>query len=145
MEISEAQREIIARNLSTPRCKGESMVNFLARILFDTDIATQDMVWRLPRRIARLINRPTCRNVYDPNEMSGCENGFKCSRCGGAVEDCEGYRVRGEFNFCPKCGAKVVGRRSDDGAAELVVPTSLNRLPTWRNDAIERNDCHMEK
>lgn len=62
--------------------------------------------------LADLIDRPTCRNVYDEvyDEYEGgcCENGFKCSKCGELVEDCEGYRVKGTFNFCPNCGAEVV-------------------------------------
>lgn len=62
--------------------------------------------------LADLIDRPTCRNVYDENEMGSCINGFECSECGNTVEDYEGYRVSGEFNYCSKCGAVVV---SDDG------------------------------
>lgn len=62
--------------------------------------------------LADLIDRPTCRNVYDEvyDEYEGgcCENGFKCSKCGELVEDCEGYRVKGTFNYCPNCGAEVV-------------------------------------
>ena len=64
------------------------------------------------KRIADLVDRPTCRNVYDEvyDEYEGgcCENGFKCSKCGELVEDCEGYRVKGTFNYCPNCGAEVV-------------------------------------
>ena len=63
-------------------------------------------------RLADLIDRPTCCNVYDEiyDEYEGgrCENGFKCSKCGEIVEDCEGYRVTGTFNYCPKCGREVV-------------------------------------
>lgn len=62
-------------------------------------------------RLVELIDRPTCRNVYDENEMGSCINGFECSECGNVVEDYEGYRVSGEFNYCSKCGAVVV---SDD-------------------------------
>ncbi|WP_294162874.1 hypothetical protein [uncultured Senegalimassilia sp.] len=54
----------------------------------------------------------TCRNVYDEiyDEYEGgrCENGFKCSKCGEIVEDYEGYRITGTFNYCPKCGREVV-------------------------------------
>lgn len=57
--------------------------------------------------LADLIDRPTCRNVYDEYEGGCCENGFKCSKCGELVEDCEGYRVKGTFNYCPNCGAEV--------------------------------------
>lgn len=51
----------------------------------------------------------TCRNVYPNNEDHHCDNGFRCSACGDTVEDCENYRVSGTWNYCPKCGAKVVG------------------------------------
>ena len=59
--------------------------------------------------LADLIDRPTCRNIYAETEgMGGCENGFKCSECGNTVEDYEGYRISGEFNYCSKCGAGLV-------------------------------------
>ena len=59
--------------------------------------------------LADLIDRPTCRNIYaETEEVGGCENGFKCSECGNMVEDYEGYRISGEFNFCSKCGRDVV-------------------------------------
>lgn len=58
--------------------------------------------------LADLIDRPTCRNVYDWHEMGACDNGFECSECGNRVEDYEGYRINGTFNYCPKCGREVV-------------------------------------
>lgn len=54
------------------------------------------------------IDRPTCLNVYDETEEGACKNGFKCSECGELVEDYEGYRITGTFNYCPKCGREVV-------------------------------------
>ena len=69
----------------------------------------EDGSWRgVMRRLADLIDRPTCRNVYDECEMHACENGFECSECGEIVEDYEGYRITGTFNYCPKCGREVV-------------------------------------
>ena len=59
-------------------------------------------------RFAELIDRPTCRNVYDETEMGACANGFECSECGNRVEDIEHYRITGTFNCCPKCGREVV-------------------------------------
>ena len=66
--------------------------------------------WRgILDELANLIDRPTCRNIYaETVKVGACENGFKCSECGNTVEDCEGYRVSGEFNYCSKCGAEVV-------------------------------------
>lgn len=58
--------------------------------------------------LADLIDRPTCRNVYDEKKTGACVNGFECSECGGVVEDGEGWLVNGTFNYCPDCGAKVV-------------------------------------
>ena len=59
-------------------------------------------------KLADLIDRPTCRNVYDESKTGACKNGFECSECGGVVEDGEGWLVNGTFNFCPECGARVV-------------------------------------
>lgn len=65
--------------------------------------------WRVVmRRLADLIDRPTCRNVYDEDEMHACENGFECSECGNRVEDLEHYCITGTFNCCPKCEREVV-------------------------------------
>lgn len=58
--------------------------------------------------LARLIDRPKCRNVYDETECGCCENGFECSECGNRVEDIEHYRITRTFNCCPKCGREVV-------------------------------------
>lgn len=57
--------------------------------------------------LADLIDRETCRNVYDGDAMGACDNGFECSVCGNRVEDYEGYAVTGEFDYCSKCGRKV--------------------------------------
>ena len=61
--------------------------------------------------LAGLIDRGTCRNVYNENEMGACDNGFECDVCGNRVEDYEHYSVTGEFNYCSKCGRAVVDDR----------------------------------
>lgn len=58
-------------------------------------------------RIADLIDRSECENVYDENEMGACDNGFECSACGCRVEDEEHYHVSGTWNFYPQCGKRV--------------------------------------
>lgn len=57
--------------------------------------------------ITVLMDVPTCENVNNDND---CENGFECSVCGGIVQDYDCYRVLATWNFCPKCGRKVVKR-----------------------------------
>lgn len=46
----------------------------------------------------------TCQNISDDKE----ENFFECSVCGNHITDCEGYYVSGTWNYCSKCGRKVV-------------------------------------
>ena len=122
MKISDEERREVARKLRerTKEPLGKSM----QRMFSDTlGIYTPNNGWWNPEKatahwtkiaqsinyLADLIDRPTCRNIYAETEgMSGCENGFKCSECGNMVEDYEGYRISGEFNYCSKCGAEVV-------------------------------------
>lgn len=61
-------------------------------------------------KVADLIDRGECENVYDGSVQDSCDNGFKCSVCGCKVEDEEHYRVSGVWNFCPQCGRRVVKR-----------------------------------
>lgn len=106
MEINDEKRREVASRMRDimrryPRCFLDNMV---AQSVLDVmgDGVT------IGGTVADLIDRPTCRNVYDENEMGSCINGFECSECGNVVEDYEGYRVNGEFNYCSKCGAEVV-------------------------------------
>ena len=120
--ISDKERREVAEKLrEAASAKGKrsgSMEMMLSKLL---GIAKQDRgvfgqpvdvaaTWRdVYRKLAELIDRPTCRNIYAETEkVGGCENGFKCSECGNMVEDYEGYRISGEFNLCPKCGAEVI-------------------------------------
>lgn len=70
----------------------------------DVDVHTYCSVFA---HLADLIDRETCRNVYDGDAMGACDNGFECSVCGNLVEDYELYAVTGEFDYCSKCGRKV--------------------------------------
>ena len=107
MKISGEERRAIAKKLrytANDDLGGLSLQKNLAAIT-----KAEDGSWRgVMRRLADLIDRPTCRNVYDETEEGACKNGFKCSGCGELVEDYEGYRITGTFNCCPKCGREVV-------------------------------------
>lgn len=76
--------------------------------VFDADYPLWADSGELFAMLADLIDRPTCRNVYDEHEMGACENGFECSVCGNRVEDFEHCCITGTFNYCPKCGREVV-------------------------------------
>lgn len=58
--------------------------------------------------LAGLIDRGTCRNVYNENELPSCRNGFECDVCGNRVEDLEHCAITGKFEHCPGCGRVVV-------------------------------------
>lgn len=112
MISDQERREVAARLRQFHRRDGETQLDFIAHMVYGKERMTAADYSNLPSRLAELIDRPTCRNVYDEvcDEYEGgcCENGFKCSKCGELVEDCEGYRVKGTFNYCPNCGAEVV-------------------------------------
>ena len=93
----------------TVTCESYDCYEFILNIADSADIDLSKPPSMLFDRLADLIDCPTCRNIYIETEgMSCCENGFKCSECGNTVEDYEGYRISGEFNYCSKCGAEVV-------------------------------------
>lgn len=93
----------VLRRTAADSLGGETFQRALARI---TKAPATD--WRtVMRRIAELIDRGVCYNVYDENVCGSCDNGFECSVCGCTVEDEEHYHVSGVWNFCPQCGKRV--------------------------------------
>lgn len=112
--ISDTERREIARKLREIErhtlCEltdGE-LIDFLVDAVGFNRYTNEDFDEGLLGRIADLIDRQTCRNVYDEYEMGACANGFQCSVCGNRVEDFEHYCITGTFNYCPKCGEEVV-------------------------------------
>lgn len=78
---------------------------YVSKAVFgDVDVHTYCSVFD---RLADLIDRGTCHNVYKADDPQACDNGFECSVCGNRVEDYEHYAVTGEFDYCSKCGRKV--------------------------------------
>ena len=79
---------------------GESLQKALARIT-----VAEDVSWRgVMRRIADLIDRPTCRNNGNHNDRH-----FWCSACGyeAWTYDDSGCDPS-DFSFCPECVAVVI-------------------------------------
>ena len=107
MTSDEERREVAERlrNASARRGDAPWMVEDLMLALGFR--CYEDGEDRLFDRLADLIDRETCRNVYNEREMGACDNGFECSVCGNRVEDYEHYAVTGEFDYCSKCGRKV--------------------------------------
>ena len=113
MRTGDDRRREIAQAL-----RGLSEGDSFAAEAFERDVYYDALVLRAIRAsvgrgdifplLADLIDRPTCRNIYDETKTGACANGFGCSECGGVVEDGEGWLVNGTFNFCPNCGAEVV-------------------------------------
>lgn len=93
----------VLRRIAGDSLGGDAFQRVLARIT-----KAPDTNWRsVMRRIADLIDRGVCENVYDESEFGACDNGFECSVCGCKVEDEEHYHVSGAWNFCPQCGKRV--------------------------------------
>lgn len=110
MKISDEERRNMASSLRHDAAYGEgSLSEWWARLQF---IVLDEDDFPSPREVfeglADLIDRPTCRNVYDESKAGACENGFECSECGNVVEDGEGWLVNGTFNYCSECGREVV-------------------------------------
>lgn len=99
----------VLRRTAADSLGGETFQRALARIT-----KTQATDWRtVMRRIADLIDRGECENVYDESECGACDNGFECSVCGCRVEDEEHYHVSGVWNFCPQCGKRVWPKKNE--------------------------------
>lgn len=115
MKISDEERRRVAQNLRNSRYllkpvpSGKQIMS-MTRAASELELAHEGNYLNQSgfERLADLIDRPTCRNVYDESKAGACENGFECSECGNVVEDGEGWLVNGTFNYCSKCGAEVV-------------------------------------
>lgn len=110
MKISDEERRNLASSLRHDAAYGEgSLSEWWGRLQFivldEDDFPNPSEVFE---RLADLIDRPTCQNIYDESKAGACENGFECSECGNVVEDGEGWLVNGTFNYCSECGAEVV-------------------------------------
>lgn len=101
MTSDQQRREVAARLRNGHRRDCESQITFIARMVKGRDIVTAADVCRLPKLLADLIDRPTCRNV------SGHRDEFECSECCCKVESLtEVCNERGEIfrvPFMPKC------------------------------------------
>lgn len=114
--ITDEERRRVAQNLRSSRYRLKPVPSgkqFMSMVRAASELELAHEMNYLTQsgfeRLADLIDRQTCRNIYAETEkVGGCENGFKCSECGNTVEDYEGYRISGEFNFCSKCGAEVI-------------------------------------
>ena len=104
MAISDEERREITRRLRTGhRQDRESQGTFIARMVKGGGITALD-VYKLPERLADLIDRPTCKNL-----ATKPADELLCSECGEHVdiaymESADDYHAR----YCPRCGRKVV-------------------------------------
>lgn len=110
MTSNQQRREVVARLRTGHRRDREAQGTFIARMVKGSDTVTALYVCRLPKLLADLIDRPTCRNV------SGHRDEFECSECRCKVESLtEVCNERGEIfrvpfmpKYCPNCDAEVV-------------------------------------
>lgn len=55
------------------------------------------------QRFADLVDRPTCRNLSDDEDL------FECSECGQRMPTFDGCSDWIPVSYCPVCGREVVG------------------------------------
>lgn len=112
--ISDEKRREVAKWLRYTAAEslgGESLQRALARIA-----GAKDTSWRgVLRRLADLIDRPTCHIVLKPSDSDfNDEPHYLCSRCGKAgidVYERDDYTLAGivdHAHYCSYCGARVV-------------------------------------
>lgn len=109
MPTTDERREV-AENLRTMTMRGCRYKEEFYDLLNETVMNEWDFhsFSDVAERLADLIEpeERTCRNEFDRCFA------FECSECGVTVEggDMLGHNSsEGAFNFCPNCGAKVVG------------------------------------
>ena len=106
--ISDEERRRVARRMR--EIMEETPDIYLDRLCFNALRDSLDEGGRVGETLAKLIDRPTCRNV------SGHQDVFTCSECRCEFEIvCEEGNEYGECFytpfmpcFCPSCGAEVV-------------------------------------
>ena len=113
MAISDEERGNAAAELRVAACGEFAHVDVLDVIAgaIGVDVSgmyTHEAESKVYAALADLIDRGTCHNVYNENEMGACDNGFECDVCGNRIEDYEHYSVTGKYNYCSKCGRAVV-------------------------------------
>ncbi len=100
MITDEERREVAARLRANHRRDRESQGTFIARMVKGSDTVTASYVYRLPERLADLIDRPTTTRHGKFKTKYGRETPC-CEVCGYSIGDMR-------WNHCPKCGAAIV-------------------------------------
>ena len=100
MITDEERREVAARLRANHRRDRESQGTFIARMVKGSDTETASYVYRLPERLADLIDRPPTTRHGKFKTKYGRETPC-CEVCGYSIGDMR-------WNHCPKCGAAIV-------------------------------------
>ena len=102
-------------------CMGVCEIQPATCLFFTKEQAIEAWNTRTPEQaIAATLGSGTCRNVHkewEKSSFAGACTSFCCSECGAHYVDCECYyagladadeeQIR--TNYCPNCGAKVIG------------------------------------
>ena len=103
MEINDADRRRVAKRMREIMEKTPDI--YLDRLCLNALRDSLDEGGPIGETLAKLVDRPTCRNEED-----GYGRSFLCSTCGYEAwtydDSCCDPK---DFSFCPSCGARVVG------------------------------------
>lgn len=109
-QVADGERRSIAWSLRDYAADDLGGMSFQKRLAAVCGV--KDASWRgTMRRVADLIDRPTCRMRFDAVHQD-----FVCSACGhwfDSFQTFDGHGKWSDMRYCPNCGARVV-----EGGAE---------------------------
>lgn len=114
MATSDERRAVAAR-LRERRCPAESVQNFVVKAAFGVTFSTPKRVFDLPARLADLIDQTTTVDETGVETVADAVHLCECNECGHSFE-----WVYGEYEYCPRCGSRIVGGNEHEKASNPV-------------------------
>ena len=113
--ISGDERREVAARLRERRCLGESVQNFVVKAAFGVTFSTPKRVFDLSARLADLIDPTTTVDETGVETVVDAVHLCECNECGHSFE-----WVYGEYEYCPRCGSRIVGGNEYEKASNPV-------------------------
>lgn len=103
----------VAERLRPSRRGRESVLSFVASVVAGKDHATALDVFYLPARLAKIIDPTTTVDETGVETVADAVHLCECNECGHSFE-----WVYGEYEYCPRCGSRIVGGNEHEKASD---------------------------